>query len=271
MSLTATLVRKVAAPAAAAAVAVAAVAAPNSWYTLPLIPLASFISIMEPFYDILEGRHVSKSEIDPIFDALCPLTPEEKLRSQKIKALQMGCGNIHEEVMGRLPGMRMFKNGHSSGCDVGTLDCSWVIELKNHVNTMNGGGRKTVESTLVKQRGLGRRATLCIVNGAFEKKVLASGAEEISGRQLYAELTGIPDYFDQLIGTVHLVFDKYETYAALVETVGAAAVEAALETEKAKTPLTELSKAELVKRCKKLLLDAKGSEEDLIKRLSETA
>jgi len=242
-----------------------------SWYKLPLIPLASFISIIKPFYDIREGRHISKSEVDPIFDAICSLTAEEKFLSQKIKTYQMCCGNFHETVVGYLPGMRKFKRGHVTKCDVGTLDCSWVIELKNHVNTMNDGGRKTVESTLKNHVKLGRRATLCIVNATFEKKTLLGGAEEISGRQLYRELTGIPDYFNQLVATVRFIFDTYPTYASLVATVGSAAVEAALEVELAKTPLDELTKTELEKRCKKLSLNKKGSKTELVKRLSETA
>lgn len=240
------------------------------WYRLPLIPLASFIPIMEPFYDIREGRHESKSEVDPIFACVFKETAEEKLQSQKRKALQMACGNIHEEVMGRLPGMRMFKNGHSTGCDVGTLDCSRVIELKNHINTMNGGGRKTVEATLLKQIGMGRKATLCIVNSPASRKVLPGGIEEVSGRDLYAELTGVPEFFDILIATIGYIFEHYATYTDLVAEVGEAAVETANALEHAKTPLEELSKDDLIKDCKKYGVSHKGTREELMKRIKES-
>lgn len=195
-----------------------------TWYSSlrDIIDFKIYIEILKPIYDTLEGKHVSKSELDPfakmIMMAGRGLTEEQwldELRTVQIwKTLTMGCGNLHQKIMGACPGWQDLKQGHATKCDLMMEDGSAVAEIKNNVNTMNSDSKASVEKKLHAQISLGKQAFLVIVNGNIPTREV-NNITWISGKEFYELITGRSSMFDDLQDILVHTFTVYNTYEEL--------------------------------------------------------
>jgi formylmethanofuran dehydrogenase subunit A len=116
--------------------------------------------------------------------------------------------------MGTFPGWENYKKGHITGCDIGKKDDTCVAEIKNNTNTMNSSSKESVLKKLKKQKDLGKRALLVVINGDTQYSV-KDGIETISGRQFYGEISGRLTFMDDMLSTVTETFKQYNTFEAL--------------------------------------------------------
>ncbi len=193
------------------------------WYKIPEIPYKTFIELVKPMYDILENKKESKSEID-IFakESLKSFSDSseedwvnEQLMIQKSRKWSMCWGEFHQSLMGSFEGWENYKTGHSSGCDIGKKDGSCIAEIKNNINTMNSSSKESVIAKLKKQKSEHTRAILVIINGDIKKKI-EEDIEWISGKEFYEELSGRPNFMDDLLETVKHMFKTYKKYQDLI-------------------------------------------------------
>ncbi len=203
------------------------------WYAIREISMPSFVKCLKPLYSVLEEKHTSKSNEDPFLKSVLmgfgSMTEETWKKAEKArlyqKALEGKMGDFHEELMGKFPGYQTYPTGHESGCDVGSLDDTTVIEVKNRDNTMNSSSGKSVIANLVRNKEKGRRAILVEVN-CPNGKVARFGAppslEILNGQQAYKLLSGRDDFFEDLNRTLQHVFANFKTHSALAEAVGTA-------------------------------------------------
>jgi hypothetical protein len=178
---------------------------------------------------ILQEQVVSRSKDDPFSKkgliGFYDQTNNDWLKNQKIiqkeRAWTMSMGYLHQNLMGDgFEGWETYDNGHETGCDTGSKDGKVVTEIKNNVNTMNSSQTEAVYNKLKKQVDLGKRSLLVIVNGDIEKETLSNGIERISGRDFYAELSGNPAFYDNLVECIGIIFKEFKTYDALKAAVG---------------------------------------------------
>jgi hypothetical protein len=198
----------------------------RSWYKLPEIPFESYVRCLRPLYQVLEKRNKSKSQPDVFLKTILAshsgMTTEQwsaaELQRLYEKALSMKMGDFHEELMGKFPGYETLPLGHSTGTDVRKTDDTEFIEVKNRDNTMNSGSAETVIRSLTKLAEEGKKSILVLVNSA--KKTLPRfkaprTVEVVSGRQIYAYLSGRDTFYDDLLETLNQTFRRYPTYASL--------------------------------------------------------
>ena len=196
------------------------------WYKIPDVSRNTFIANMKPFYDINEGKKPSISKTDP-FAIECwkalqnlNLTNEQFLIEQEMiqtkRAWTMAWGNFHQALMGSFKGWENLKQGHESKCDIRRTDNKCYGEIKNHVNTMNSGGKESVSRKLKKHVKLGRRALLVIVNGT-RNITDENGIEWITGRNFYQELSGRSTFFDDLLTTTVGCFSRFKTHSEMIQ------------------------------------------------------
>jgi hypothetical protein len=181
--------------------------------------------LLMPIYKILNDTHVSHTQCDP-FTKNCilsfnNLTDSEWVayhkKIEKERAISMAIGNFHQCVMGSFDGWVNYKTGHVSGCDIGTVDDTCVVEIKNNTNTMNSDSKKNVFKKLLEQKQAGKRAILVVINSNQKKKIDSNGIEEISGREFYTDLSGSETFFDDLMRTFTTVFTTYKTFESVPE------------------------------------------------------
>lgn len=196
---------------------------------IPEVPQKTLVPLLKPFYDILEGRKVSKSEPDR-FAEQCwmsyhGLSKEDWERQHKIiqinKAWTMSWGNFHQSLMGSFPGWEDLKTGHETKCDIWKQDKTCVAEVKNNKNTMNSGGNESVMKKLKAQVALGRRTVLVVVNGDIPH-VVVDGVEKMNGKDFYAELSGRETFFEDLLSTLKEIFATFKTYEQLKKSLDTA-------------------------------------------------
>lgn len=193
-----------------------------SWYKIPEIDKTTYLSLIKPLYDILEGKKASKSEPDPfaqqgwmLFHNMNIEEWEHENKKIQIKrAWTMSWGDFHQALMGIFPGWINYKRGHATGCDIGKEDNTCVVEIKNNTNTMNSSSKESNLKKLKKQKELGKRAVLVIINGDIKPSV-KDGVETISGRQFYEELSGRVTFMDDLLSTTNETFTRYKTFESL--------------------------------------------------------
>ena len=198
-------------------------ASDKSWYKINEIPIVKFVECMKALYATLEGKQKHYSADDPfykqVFMAFFKMPPEEWEHTRRIiqveRAFTMELGNLHQALMGSFPHTENYKTGHSSGCDIGHVDGSWVAEVKNNVNTMNSSSKESVLRKLQLQHTLGKRAILVIINGNTRHEI-KNEVEYISGREFYNELSGRVNFMDDLLKTLVDCVSKYDTYDALM-------------------------------------------------------
>lgn len=198
----------------------------RAWYKLPEIPFESYVRCLRPLYQVLEKRNKSKSQPDVFLKTILAshsgMTTEQwsaaELQRLYEKALSMKMGDFHEELMGKFPGYETLPLGHPTGTDVRKTDDTEFIEVKNRDNTMNSGSAETVIRSLTKLADEGKKSILVLVNSA--KKTLPRfkaprTVEVVSGRQIYAYLSGRDTFYDDLLETLNQTFRRYPTYASL--------------------------------------------------------
>lgn len=199
----------------------------HSWYKIPEVTPTNFLAAIKPLYDHLEGKKTSKSEPDPFaqqsFMNYNNQSQEEWEKQHKqiqmFRAYTMEWGNFHQNLMGSFPGWQNLKTGDVSKCDICTADKSCVGEIKNNINTMNSSSKESVLAKLKKQKALGKRAILVEVNGDRKTSTL-DGIEFISGRTFYEELSGRPEFMDDLLATTNMCFKQFKTFDQLKQCLG---------------------------------------------------
>lgn len=193
-----------------------------NWYVIPEINKETYLRLVKPLYDIIEGKKLSKSEPDQfaqhgwiLFHNMKRDEWEHEHKKIQIeRAWTMAWGDFHQNFMGSFPGWINYKKGHPTGCDIGKEDGTCVVEVKNNTNTMNSSSKESVLKKLKKQHGLGKRSLLVVINGDIKKSV-KDGIETISGRQFYEELSGKPTFIDDILSTTNETFKRYKTFEAL--------------------------------------------------------
>jgi hypothetical protein len=196
------------------------------WYTIPEIKPADFLRCIKPLYTVLEGTHKSKSNEDIFLKSMLlghnKLTEEQWTTAEKArlahKALEGKMGDFHEELMGCFPGYKNLPQGHSSGCDVASVDDTLFMEVKNRDNTLNSGGGAHVVAYLKKLTDAGKRGILVEVNcpgGRVTRFGAHPSVEVWNGQKAYAFLSGRETFFDDLAKTLKYVSAAYMTYPEL--------------------------------------------------------
>jgi len=199
----------------------------RDWYRIPEIHKETYLTLIKPLYDIIEGKKVSKSEPDPFsqqgwIQYHGMHANEWDCGHKKIqieRAWTMAWGYFHQNLMGSFPGWINYKKGHPSGCDIGKEDGTCVGEVKNNTNTMNSSSKESVMKKLKKQNDLGKRALLVVINGDT-KNLIKDGIELLSGRQFYEELSGRPTFINDILSTTNNSFRQYKTFEALKTALG---------------------------------------------------
>ena len=137
-------------------------------YRIQEVKVKDYIQCLEPLYAVLEKKNKSKSEVDPFMKTILAshggMTIEqwdagEKQRLYE-KALSMGMGTFHENLMGKFKDYETLPQGHSTGVDVISEKHNELWEVKNRDNTMNSGSGETVVRKLMKVVEEGRKAIL---------------------------------------------------------------------------------------------------------------
>jgi len=194
----------------------------SSWYKIPEINKDTYLSLIRPLYDIIEGKKISKSEPDLFakqgwmnFHNINEEQWEyENKKIQIQRVWTMAWGDFHQNLMGSFPGWENYKRGHITGCDIGKEDNTCVAEIKNNTNTMNSDSKKSVMKKLKKQKDLGKRSILVIINGDTNSSV-KDGIETISGKHFYKELSGRLSFMDDILSTTNESFKLYKTFESL--------------------------------------------------------
>lgn len=75
---------------------------------------------------------------------------EDRIRSTKIKHIQMAAGKYWQIILGNWYGYRNLGSGHDSYLNFCSSDGKMVIELKNRTNTVNSGSQKSMFNNFVK-------------------------------------------------------------------------------------------------------------------------
>lgn len=198
---------------------------PN-WYKISEILPKDFLQCCEPIYNILEGKHESKSTEDPFLkgvlighydmtDTDWDMAEEARLKQ---KVLEMKMGDFHEELIGKFPGYETLPNGHHTECDVQKKDGSVIIEIKNKFNTIKGSDGKHIINRLKKLKEQGKHAILVQINCPVGKVHRYGASLDIdiwNGKEIYSFLSGRKTFFDDLQLTIEYVFSNYKTYESL--------------------------------------------------------
>lgn len=197
---------------------------PPAWYKInDIIPVSTMILLLRPLYKILERTHVSRiREEDPFarrgWQAFHDLNDDEwhhYYRGIELeKAYTMEWGNLHQNLMGMIPGWETYKVGHPSGCDIGSIDGTIVAEVKNNIRTMNSDSKKKVMEKLRRQHAMGKTTFLIIVNGHVKRRMI-NGVQIISGMEWYTERTGRSSFYMDLLHITDHIFTQYKTYTDL--------------------------------------------------------
>lgn len=198
------------------------------WYRIPEIEPSKFLSCIECIYSVLEHKHRSKTTTDPFMKSILSghgnLRESDWIALESIrlhqKALEMKLGDFHEELMGKFKGYETYPTGHSTKCDVGSIDGTIVIEVKNRHNTIKGSDGKHVVEMLKQHTIKGKTAILVQIN-CPKGKVNRFGADPIvkvmNGKEIYQFLSGRETFFEDLQLTMNYVFREFKTFQGLKE------------------------------------------------------
>lgn len=204
---------------------------PPNWYRISEIPYGSFVACLQPLYRVLETGHITKKSNPDVFlrsivAAHQGVTVAEldaaKRRFVYEKNLSMKMGDFHEELMGKFTGYNTLPTGHSTGVDVERIDGTELIEVKNAQNTMNAGHAKSVIATLrgIAEGGVAAILVLVNINTKKPRRFQAPNSVTVlSGREMYARLSGRDTFFDDLNATLAETFARFKTWDELRGTV----------------------------------------------------
>ena len=197
-------------------------------YRIQEVKVKDYIQCLEPLYAVLEKKNKSKSEVDPFMKTILAshggMTIEQWDAAEKQrlyeKALSMGMGTFHENLMGKFKDYETLPQGHSTGVDVISEKHNELWEVKNRDNTMNSGSGETVVRKLMKVVEEGKKAILVYVTSEKKKLPRFKAPESIiilNGRQAYAHLSGRESFYDDLLMTISDTFARFKTYAELLK------------------------------------------------------
>ncbi len=197
-----------------------------SWYKIPEIKPKDFLFCVSRLYSAIKKEKESKSVEDIFLKAIVvnynEITHEKwkELETPRLtqKGLEMKMGDFHEELMGKFPGYITYPTGHSSGCDVGSLDGTILIEVKNRDNTMNSSSAKSVIANLTKHANNGKTAILVEVicpNGKVNRFKAPDTVKVMNGKDAYDFFSGRKTFWNDLLLTLTHVFKTYKSYDEL--------------------------------------------------------
>jgi Eco47II restriction endonuclease len=202
-----------------------------SWYKIREINPRDFVHCVKGIYSVLDKTHKSKTNEDPFIKAVIighnDMSNEDWEQSElsrlSQKVLEMKMGNFHEELMGKIPGYETYKVGHSTGCDVGSIDGMEIYEVKNKDNTTKGSDGKHIIHQLTKLLEKGIHPIYVQINcpnGKVQRFNAPEGVDVWNGRKTYHHMTGREAFFDDLQDTVKHVFLHYKTIQELKSALG---------------------------------------------------
>ena len=198
----------------------------RSWYLIPEMNKVKFVECLKGLYDVLEKKNKSKTFPDvflkTVLTSFSGLTTEQWEASETARSFQKSLegkmGGFHQDLMGKFDGYKTFKNGHSTGLDVGNDEKKEYIEVKNKNNTMNSSAGESVVKKLMKICDKGMKAILVQINcpnGRVSRFKAPASVEVWDGKKAYAHLSGRDTFFDDLNKTLEYVFANYKTYNEL--------------------------------------------------------
>lgn len=204
------------------------------WYKIPEIRPNDFITCVKGIYSVLEKTHKTntiRNGEDPFIKAVVTgfnnmnqddwIKAESSRISQKV--LEMKMGDFHEELMGKIPGYETYKNGHITGCDVGSVDGHEIYEVKNKNNTTKGSDGKHIIDTLTKLLHQGKHPIFTQINcanGRVSRFNAPYGVDVWDGKKTYHHMTGRETFFDDLENTMKHVFSTCKTLEELKVALG---------------------------------------------------
>ena len=198
----------------------------RSWYLIPEMNKVKFVECLKGLFEVLEKKNESTTFPDVFLKTVLTsyrvLTPEEwkEYETNRMfqKALEAKMGFFHQDLMGKFPGYRTFKKGHSTGLDLCNDEKKEYIEVKNKDNTMNSSAGESVVKKLMKICDKGMKAILVQINcpnGRVSRFKAPASVEVWDGKKAYAHLSGRDTFFDDLNKTLEYVFANYKTYNEL--------------------------------------------------------
>ena len=198
------------------------------WYKISDIPFKEYVLCLAEIYKVLEQQTTSINQSDVFFKksymAFTGHTEAEWESQQKQvsfhRLLSMKIGDLHEELMGKLPAYETLPRKHESKCDVRSKDESEYLEIKNNENTMNSDSAKSVIKKLVDMTQKGKSAILILVNSESRTTPRFGAPPEIevlNGKKGYAHLSGRENFYDDLLETIDYTFKTFKTYKQLQE------------------------------------------------------
>jgi len=196
------------------------------WYIIKEISGEDFLKSVKPIFSVIEDTHKSKSNEDPFIKSVVTghtdMTDSDWARAEKVrltqKALEMKIGNFHQELMGKFPGYVTFATGHHTGCDVGSVDETTLIEVKNRDNTVKGSDGKHLVAMLKEHADKGKNVILVQVNctGDKVKRFNAHPSVKVfTGKEMYTYLSKRDTFFEDLQANMRYVFLQFKTYNEL--------------------------------------------------------
>lgn len=197
-----------------------------SWYKIAdCIPFEQYVKNLSGVYQVLEKKQKSKSHEDDflknIWMSFGDFSEEQYQRRRNFerynRSLQMKLGDMHRAMIGSFPNYRVLPRGHESKCDIERLDQTEFLVVTNNSNTLNAQSAKTVGKNLQVVIDKGCRAVLVQIN--CQKTVPRHGmprdVELMSGKHIYAELSGRETFYDDLLITLKDTFAKFKTHTEL--------------------------------------------------------
>lgn len=201
---------------------------------------------------ISPSRSLTKNTIDPfgiIFEmsgfnipSVSQWQINEKQR-QAQKSLQNAIGTFHQNILGHIHhnGNQISQNlgnGHNSGMDVVVPSLSIIADVKNKFNTLNANGKlalydkmyalvsptvsayhpytayyvEIISNELVKSQPNGIAFTPSD-SSTRTKRAAHARIKQISGRNFYAMVTGMPNALDLLYDALPLVISNISAYS----------------------------------------------------------
>jgi hypothetical protein len=128
----------------------------------------------------------------------------------------MSMGIFHQSLIGNIKGWHSYQTGHTTGCDIGTIDGTRVGEVKNNINTMNSDSHKSVIKKLKKVKKDKPETELFLIQINSNKPIkIKNNIKYISGKDFYKDITGQECFFENLLNVINYIFTHYKTYKKL--------------------------------------------------------
>jgi hypothetical protein len=197
----------------------------EDWYKIPEIPKKKYIELLEPIYNVLEGKLQARGSDDPFLKTILAsrsgMTIEEwdLAESQRRfhKALSMKLGTFHQGILASFENNTNLHQGGEYGLDVLSSE-NEIWEIKNRENTMNSDSAKSVIRKLINAFKSGKKACLGFVNCGLRKVPRFGAPSEIlvlAGDDLYNHFSKRVGFREDLRITIAETFKQFKTYDEL--------------------------------------------------------